>query len=88
MTIVGRFGGEARGDAGCAWIQTNSGERVEVTYPNGWRIEFEPPALYDDGGRQRAKPGDILTVTGYFADVGASVCRPQRMFEATEVGGP
>ena len=84
-SITGVLGGEARGDAGCAWIQTSSGERVEVVYPNGWHIEFDPVALFDDGGRRVATEGDTLLVGGYFSDVGASLCTPQRSFNATGV---
>ena len=86
-TLTGQSGGEPRGDAGCAWIETSGGEKVEVTYPNGWRVEFGPPALYDDAGRLRAKAGDNLTIVGYFEDVEASVCQPQRAFVANEVRG-
>jgi len=84
-TITGEFGGEPRGDSGCAWIQTSSAERVEVTYQNNWRLEFDPPALFDQAGRLRATAGDTLTVVGYFEDVGASICQPQRAFLANDV---
>ena len=87
-TITGRFGAEPRGDAGCAWIRTSTKQRIEVTYPNGWRIDFAPPALYDDAGNLRARAGDMLTIVGYFEDVGASGCQPQRSFVANEVSGP
>jgi hypothetical protein len=84
-TIKGRFAGEPRGDAGCAWLETTAGEQIEVAYPNGWRIEFDPLVLSDDADRLRARSGDWLTVKGYFQEVGASICQPQRMFVATEV---
>lgn len=84
-TITGRLAGQPRGDAGCAWLETGGTQRIEVAYPNGWHIEFDPLTLYDEAGRQRAKGGDTLTVRGYFEEVGASVCQPQRMFAATEV---
>lgn len=84
-SITGRFGGEPRGDAGCAWIETSSGERVEVVYPNGWHVEFDPLALFDETGRKLAEQGDTLVVEGYFNDVGASLCNPQRAFSATRV---
>lgn len=84
-TIAGRFGGEPRGGAGCAWIETSASERIEVAYPNGWRVEFDPLALYDDAGREQAKGGDTLIIDGYYQEVGASICQPQRMFVATDV---
>lgn len=87
-TISGRFAGELRGDAGCAWLETTGGGRIEIAYPNGWRVDFDPLALYDEAGRQRAKDGDTLLVEGYFQQVGASVCQPQRMFVAIEVSAP
>lgn len=84
-TITGRFGGEPRGDAGCAWLKTGSGERVEVVYPNGWHVAFDPVALFDANGRKVAAAGDTILVKGYFNDVGASLCSPQRSFVATRV---
>jgi hypothetical protein len=84
-TIAGRLTGEPRGEAGCAWLETATGQRVEVSYPNGWRIEFDPVAIYDETDRSRGAEGDILTVVGYFAEVGDSVCRPEAMFIATDV---
>lgn len=83
--ITGSLGGVPRGDAGCAWILTSAGERVEVVYPNAWHVEFDPVALFDDVGRQVAGEGDTLVVDGYFSDIGASVCTPQRNFNATRV---
>jgi hypothetical protein len=83
-TISGRFTGEARGDAGCAWLQTDD-QRIEVSYPNAWRVDFDPLGLYDEAGRLRAKGGDTIVAKGYFQEVGASVCQPERMFAATEV---
>ncbi len=86
-SITGRFGGEPRGDAGCAWVETGSGQQVEVVYPNGWRVEFDPLALFDESGREVAAAGDTIVVEGYFNDVGASLCNPQRSFVATRVSG-
>jgi hypothetical protein len=84
-TITGTFAAEARGDAGCAWLETSEGERIEVTYPDGWQIALDPVALYDDQGQLRASAGGRLTIDGYFPDVGDSVCHPQLMFVATKV---
>jgi hypothetical protein len=84
-SITGALGGEARGDAGCAWIETSSGERVEVVYPNGWHVEFDPVALFDNVGRRVATEGDSLLVDGYFSAVGASLCTPRLSFNATGV---
>lgn len=83
--LTGQLSGEPRGDAGCAWVETAPGERVEVVYPNGWRVEFEPVAVFDEQGRQVAAEGDTLRVEGYFNDVGASLCTAARSFVATRV---
>lgn len=83
--ITGRLGGESRGDAGCAWIATSAGERIEVVYPNAWHVEFDPVALFDDAGQQVAAEGDMIFVDGYFSDVGASACTPQRSFNAIRI---
>lgn len=85
---MGRFAGELPGDGGCAWLETTAGQSVEVAYPNRWRVEFDPLALFDEAGRQRAKDGDMLVVKGYFQEVGASICQQQRIFVATEVSAP
>lgn len=84
-SITGRLGGEPHGDAGCAWLETDLGDRVEVVYPNGWHVEFDPVALFDEAGREIAVVGDTIVVEGYFNDVGASLCNPQRTFVATRV---
>jgi len=84
-TITGRLGGATRGDAGCAWLETSSGERIAVVYPNGWHIEFTRVALFDETGRQVAEDGETLVLDGYFNQVGASVCNPERSFVATRV---
>lgn len=84
-TITGRLGGEPRGDAGCAWLETGSGQRVEVEYPNGWHVEFDPVAVFDESGHQVAALGDMIEAEGYFNDVGASLCTPQRSFVAIRV---
>lgn len=84
-TISGRFAGEPMGDAGCAWIEASGAQRIEVAYPNGWHVQFDPLLLVDDAGQQRARGGDTLSVKGYFLAVGASLCQPDRMFVATEV---
>jgi hypothetical protein len=84
-SITGRLGGVPRGEAGCAWILTSAGERIEVVYPNAWHVEFDPVAVFDDGGRQVAGEGNTLIVEGYFSDISASVCAPERSFNATRV---
>lgn len=84
-TIAGRLGGEPRGDGGCAWLETGSGERVEVEYPNGWHVEFDPVALFDENGDQVAGEGDTIRAEGYFNEVGASLCTPQQSFVATRI---
>lgn len=56
-----------------------------MVYPNGWHVEFDPVALFDEAGREIAVVGDTIVVEGYFNDVGASLCNPQRTFVATRV---
>ena len=72
--ITGEFDGEASGDTGCAWIETDAAERIELLYPNGWRVEFDPPAVYDETGALRVEAGDTVVVYGSFGEVGASLC--------------
>jgi hypothetical protein len=80
-TIIGRLAG----DGTCAWLETGAGQRIEVAYPDGWRLELDPLALYDDGGHLHASEGDTLMVEGYFGEMGASVCDPEQIFLATAV---
>lgn len=47
-----------------------------MVYPNGWHVEFDPVALFDETGREVAEQSDTLVVEGYFNDVGASLCNP------------
>jgi hypothetical protein len=85
--VAGRFDGVARGDAGCAWIDTDAGDRVELLYPNGWRVEFDPLAAFDETGARRIEAGQSVVVDGYYGESGASLCETDGSFVVTDVTG-
>ena len=69
----------------CAWIQEPSGRRVEVFWPDRWSIQFDPLAVYDEKGIQVIRAGDAVSLSGYFAEVGASLCSGDALFNAERV---
>ncbi len=84
-TVSGRLTSEMRGSVGCAWLVAEDGLRIEVLYPNGWRVEFEPVTVYDESGAAFARDGDVLAVTGSYGGVGDTTCRSGPLFGAEEV---
>jgi len=61
------------GDESCAWLRDGRGLRVDVLYPDGWRVELEPVRLLDPSGKVVAQRGDAIIVRGPDG-VGASIC--------------
>jgi hypothetical protein len=64
----GRIGAER-----CAWLRDARGLRVDVLYPDGWRIELDPVRLRDRAGTIVAERGDVIIVRGPDG-IGASMC--------------
>lgn len=83
--LTGSLAGDSGGSVGCAWIEDVNGQRVEVFWPDGWSVEFDPVRLFDDRHDLIATAGDEVTVTGYYNQVGGSLCAVGRAFSARSV---
>lgn len=69
----------------CAWIQEPSGRRIEIFWPDRWSLEFDPLAIYDENRAPVISAGDSVSLSGYFAEVGASLCSGDAVFNAERV---
>lgn len=83
-----RFSGILSSDAiegGCAFLQAADGRRLEVIYPDGWRLERSPLALIAPDGTVHSRAGDLVTIVGDEADDFASICQIGPIVRASEV---
>ena len=87
-TLTGFLSGKAGSAVSCAWLQDSNGRRVEVFWPDRWSVEFEPVRLLDEQGHEIAQEGDAVSVTGYYNEVGASLCALGTTFSARTVSVP
>jgi hypothetical protein len=71
-------------EGGCAYLETASGERYQVIYPTGWRIDGGTGHLRGPHGED-ARPGSQVSVKGAVVTNIASTCQVGRMFRAIEV---
>jgi hypothetical protein len=69
----------------CEWIEVTGGDRVQVIWPDGWDVRFEPLTLIDDAGQVVATEGDQLRLTGTLGSVGQSSCFDGPIFAANSV---
>jgi hypothetical protein len=60
-------------DESCVWLRDARGLRVDVSYPDGWRVEFDPLRLRDRSGAVVAERGDVIAVRGPDG-IGESIC--------------
>lgn len=82
--ISGVLRGDAQLEGGCAWLETDAGN-VEVFYPPGYEIAFDPVRLVGPDGEVVATEGEQVTVRGQAATDMASICQVGTLFQATEV---
>lgn len=83
-TVTGALAGNADLEGGCAWLETDDGS-VEVVWPEGYRVTFDPVRLRGPDGEAIAEAGDEVTVEGRFAEDRASICQVGDIFEASAV---
>lgn len=72
-------------EGGCTVLEGDDGERYEVLWPEGYRVEPGASELTGPDGEVAAAPGDELTVTGAVADDMASTCQVGIIFRAEDV---
>lgn len=83
-TVTGALAGNADLEGGCAWLETDDGS-VEVLWPEGYRVTFDPVRLRGPDGEAVAEAGDEVTVEGEFAEDRASICQVGDIFQASAV---
>lgn len=83
--IRGTLGGDAQLEGGCAWLDAEDARRYEVIYPDGWRVDVDPPTLWGPDGEVRAVAGDRIGLIGSLEEGAASICQVGPLFRATEV---
>ena len=82
-TLTGTLGGDAQLEGGCAWI--DDGEtRWEVTYPQGYRVTFDPLTLEGPDGTV-AEEGATLTLPGAPQNDVVTICQVGPVWQATDV---
>jgi hypothetical protein len=70
----GMLGGDPELEGGCVWLDTGQ-ERLEIVWPEGYRITADPIELRDPTGAVVATAGDRIRVRGDVAPDVMSVCQ-------------
>lgn len=60
--LRGTLGGDAQLEGGCTWLELDSGERVQVLYPEGYQVSADPVRLVGPDGEEVAVGGDPLEI--------------------------
>ena len=84
QVFTGTLGSDAI-EGGCVYLETPDGRRLEVIYPDGWRVRRSPLALIGPDGTEVAGPGDTVTIRGAEADDMVSICQMGPIVRAVEV---
>lgn len=82
--LTGMFSGDDALEGGCAWVDAPDG-RYEVTYPEGYTVEYGPVRLLGPDGEVVAEAGDTITVTGAPAEGMMSICQVGQLWTADSV---
>lgn len=69
----------------CAWLVTPDGGHIDVMYPVGWEVLYDPVRLIDPTGTIVATEGDIVRVMGPVGGIGESGCSELMPFSADTV---
>lgn len=82
-TLTGRLDRDETLEGGCAWLEAD-GQRWQVLYPRGYRLDIASGALHGPDGKI-ADDGDTVTVRGAPAPDMATTCQVGPVFRATSV---
>jgi hypothetical protein len=86
VTLEGRVHGFlVDGWAGCVALENAAGERFDVTLLDGWTYEAEPLVARDPAGVVRVREGDLVRLTGSFAELGESICNVGLLFSTQTI---
>jgi len=90
VSISGRFGGEFRDGAECAWIEDTSGKRTQLLWFEEGLVLFDPVRFVDPTGSVIARAGDVVTVTGPSGGIGETSCAApgEKVFSVDVIAGP
>jgi hypothetical protein len=80
----GLLGGDPELEGGCVWLDTGQ-ERLEIIWPEGYRITADPIELRDPTGAVVATAGDRIRVRGDVAPDVMSVCQVGRTLNVEDV---
>jgi hypothetical protein len=80
----GLLGGDPELEGGCVWLDTGQ-ERLEIVWPEGYRITADPIELRDPTGAVVATAGDRIRVRGDVAPDVMSVCQVGRTWNVEDV---
>ena len=81
--ITGTFGGNAKLEGGCAWVDDGT-TRWNVQYPDGYSVSLDPPTLTGPEGL-KVTAGDTITVTGSEQTDVMTTCQIGPVWQATAV---
>ncbi|HVM19055.1 MAG TPA: hypothetical protein VM307_03755 [Egibacteraceae bacterium] len=81
--LRGTFGGDARLEGGCSWVDDGS-QRWEVLWPEGYEVTFDPLTLTTPDGQTVAE-GDGVVVEGAEETEMMTVCQVGPVWQATGV---
>ena len=84
-TLTGTLGADASLEGGCAWLEAG-GQRWQVLYPDGYRLDVAGGRLFGPDG-EVARSGDTLTVRGRADPDMATTCQVGPVFRAVAVEG-
>jgi hypothetical protein len=72
-------------EGGCAYLQSDDGQKLQVIYPNGWELKKSPLELIAPDGSVHSKGGDRVSVNGSEAHDIATICQIGPVIQASEV---
>ncbi len=83
--LRGTLGGDAQLEGGCTWLDTESGERVQVLYPEGYEVSADPVRLVGPDGAEVAVAGDPLEIDVAGRPDLLTICQVGPVVEASAV---
>lgn len=82
--LTGTFNGNPTLEGGCSWLDTGD-RRYQLALPQGYRVDYEQLAIIGPDGKQVAKAGEEITVTGRPAAEQLSFCQVGPIFDVETI---